>query len=106
MGAMVLLGAILAAVMRGRFDGLQVVVSQALVYSVLSVAVLVAYLALVGATTRIGAPDALAGILTAGVAVALLPARGYLQTGLRRAMYGEGGNPGGRCDGSRHQFRL
>jgi two-component system, NarL family, sensor kinase len=92
-GAMVLLGAILAAVMRGRFDGLQVVVSQALVYGVMSAAVLVAYVALVGATARIGAPDALAGILTAGVAVALLPARRYLQSGLQRAMYGEGGEP-------------
>ena len=92
-GTAILCGSILAAVLRGRFDRVQVVISHALVYSVLTVAVLVAYVALVAAASRLGAPDQLAGLLTAGVALALLPARGLLQTWLRRAMYGDRGEP-------------
>lgn len=92
-GATVLCGAIFAAVLRGAFDRVQVVVSHALVYGVLTVAVLVAYAALVEASTRVGASDALGGILTAAVALALLPARRLLQRALHRAMYGDRGEP-------------
>ncbi len=92
-GAIVLTGTIFGAVLRGRFDKAQVVVSHALVYGVLTLLVLVAYVALVAASTWLGAPDELAGILTAGVALALLPARRLLQTALRRAMYGDRGEP-------------
>ena len=86
-----LCGSILAAVLRGRFDRVQVVVSHALVYSVLTVAVLVAYVGLVAGSARFGVPDELAGLLTAGVALALLPASRMLQGWLRRAMYGDRG---------------
>ncbi len=91
--AAVLCGSILGAVVRGRFDRVQVAVSQALIYSVLTVIVILAYLGLVAASARIGVPDELAGLVTAAVALALLPARGILQRGLRRAMYGDRGEP-------------
>ena len=89
----VLCGTILGAVLRGRFDRIEIAASYALVYSVLTVLVLVAYVGIVAATSRAGAPDQLAGLLTAGVALALLPVRRLLQRGLRRAMYGDVGEP-------------
>ena len=89
----VLCGTILGAVLRGRFDRVEIVVSHTLVYSVLTVVVLVAYVGIVAATSRAGAPDQLAGLLTAGVALALLPVRRLLQRGIRRAMYGDVGEP-------------
>lgn len=92
-GTSVLCGTIFGAVLRGRFDRVEVATSHALVYSVLTVVVLLAYVGLVAATSRVGAPDELAGLLTAGVALALLPVRRLLQRGLRRAMYGDIGEP-------------
>lgn len=92
-GATVLSGSVLTAVVRGRFERIQVVVSHGLVYGALTAVVLLAYVALVAASTRTGASDSLAGVLTAGVALALLPARRILQKSLRRAMYGDRGEP-------------
>ncbi len=92
-GATVLSGVILTAVVRGRFERARVVVSHALVYSVLSIGVLLVYVALVAGSTQVGAPEGVAGILTALVALGLLPVRGLLQAGLRRAMYGDRGEP-------------
>lgn len=87
-GTALLCGAIQAAVVRGQLGRMQVVVSHALVYGLLTVTVVAAYVLLVALSTR-----DLAGPLAAGVALALLPARGLLQRALRRAMYGDRGQP-------------
>ena len=92
-GAAVLTGAILAAVVRGHFDRIQVVVSHALIYGALTVTVMLAYAFLVAAAARNGYPSPIAELMTAGVAALLLPARGLLQSWLRRAMYGDRGKP-------------
>ncbi len=92
-GAAILSGAILAAAVRGPFDRIQVVVSHALVYGVLTVGVMVVYVLLVAAAARNGYPSPIAEIMTAGVAVLLVPVRGVLQSWLRRAMYGDRGQP-------------
>lgn len=89
----VLCGSILGAVLRGGFDRAERAVSYALVYAVLTLVVLVSYVALVAAAAELDAPEQLAGLLTAAVALALLPARRMLQRGLRRAMYGDRGEP-------------
>lgn len=93
LGAAVLAGAVLAAVLRGRFERVQVVVSHALVYAVLTGAIALAYTGLVALAPRAGVPASATGLLTAVVALVLLPARGVLQRGLRRAMYGDRGAP-------------
>ncbi len=92
-GALILTGSIVAAVLRGRVDHVQVVVSHAVVYSLLTVTLLVAYASLVAASTAVGASEQLTALLTAGVALALLPARSLLQRMLSRAMYGDGSEP-------------
>ncbi len=92
-GTTLLSGTLLTAVVRGRFERVQVALSYALVYGGLSVVVLGAYIALVAVSTQAGATDSVAGLLTAGVALALLPARAQVQNLLRKAMYGDRGQP-------------
>ena len=92
-GVAVLCGGILDAVVRGTFERVHVAVSHALVYGLLTVAVLVSYVLLVALSTVVGASEDLAGPLTAAVALALLPARGVVQGVLRRTMYGDRGQP-------------
>ncbi|WP_277986070.1 helix-turn-helix transcriptional regulator [Nocardioides zhouii] len=86
-GAAILSAAVLVAALRGHFEQVEVVVSQAFVYGTLTVAVTGAYVALVALAP--GLDERLAGVGTAVVALALLPARRVLQDRLRRFVYGD-----------------
>lgn len=92
LGTAVLSGSVLVAVVRGHVDTVRVVVSYALVYACLTVVLLAAYMGVV-VLARVNAPPAVAGLVTAAVALALLPVRGRLQRSLRRSLCGEGAEP-------------
>ena len=84
----ILAGAILVAVLRGRFEQIEIAVSRALLYGAFSVVVAAVYVGLVALAASIGLGDRFAGVGTAVVALALLPARRFAQSALRRIIYG------------------
>lgn len=83
-----LAGAILVAVLRGSFEQIEIAVSRALLYGALTVVVAAVYVGLVALAASIGLGDRFAGVGTAVVALALLPARRLAQSALRRIIYG------------------
>lgn len=89
----ILAGAILVAVLRGGFEQIEIAVSRALLYGAFTVVVAAVYVGLVALAASIGLGDRLAGVGTAVVALALLPARRFAQSVLRRVIYGEQTSP-------------
>lgn len=92
LGSAVLAGAVLVAVLRGQVEQVRVVVSYTFIHICLTGLLLAAYIGAV-VLARVNGPPALAGVVTAAVAVGLLPLRGRLQAALRRALYGESAEP-------------
>ncbi len=86
--AAILAGAVLVAALRGDFEQIEVAVSRALLYGTFTVVVAAVYVGLVALAAGIGLGDRFAGVGTAVVALALLPARRFAQTRLRRFLYG------------------
>ena len=84
----ILAGAILVAVLRGNFEQIEVAVSRALLYGAFTVVVAAVYVGLVALAASIGLGDRFAGVGTAVAALALLPARRFAQSLLRRIIYG------------------
>jgi two-component system NarL family sensor kinase len=84
----ILAGGILVAVLRGNFEQIEVAVSRALLYGAFTVVVAAVYVGLVALAAGIGLGDRFAGVGTAVVALALLPARRFAQSVLRRIIYG------------------
>ncbi len=84
----ILAGTILVAVLRGGFEQIEVAVSRALLYGAFTVVVAAAYVGLVALAAGLGLGDRFAGVVTAAVALALLPARRMAQSALRRLIYG------------------
>jgi DNA-binding CsgD family transcriptional regulator len=83
----ILAAAILVAVLRGDFEQVEVAVSKALLYGPFTVVIAVVYVGLVGLAAGLGVGDRLAAPVTALVALALLPARQFAQSVLRRIVY-------------------
>lgn len=95
-GSALLAAALCSAVFRRRLPGVEVVVHHALVYTTLTVAVALGYVVAVGALGQVGrslSPLGV-GIVTAAIALALLPLRTGLQRLVERAMYGDTRTPG------------
>lgn len=84
----ILAGAILVAVLRGNFEQIEVAVSRALLYGAFTVVVAALYVGLVALAASVGLGEQFAGVGTAMVALALLPARRFAQSVLRRLIYG------------------
>ena len=90
-GSALLAAALTSAVLRRRLHGVDVVVHHAFVYAVLTGLIGLGYVGVVAAVGALGEelPAYGAGVVTAAIALALLPLRGHLQRLLDRAMYGE-----------------
>jgi two-component system NarL family sensor kinase len=90
-GSALLAAALTSAVLRRRLHGVDVVVHHAFVYGVLTGLIGLAYVGVVAAVGDLGAdlPDYGVGVVTAAIALALLPVRGVLQRLLDRALYGD-----------------
>ncbi|WP_148572736.1 sensor histidine kinase [Nocardioides caldifontis] len=94
-GAAVLGIGVTTAVLRGRLPGLEVVLHHSVVHAVLTVVVAVGYVAAVGAlsTLDVDLPPLGQGLVTAVVALAVLPVRGRLQRALQEVLYGDRADP-------------
>ncbi len=90
-GSVLLAAALTSAVLQRRVPGIEVVVHQAFVYSVLTALIALAYIGVVAAGGGLGQdlPSYGVGVVTAVIALCLLPLRRQLQGMLDRAMYGE-----------------
>ncbi|MDQ3735425.1 MAG: histidine kinase [Actinomycetota bacterium] len=92
----VLLGvSITVAVLRRRLGGLDVVLHHSFVYAVLTALIALGYVGIVALLARSGMalPPFGQGVLTAGIALALLPVSGRLQRAVATALYGDRSNP-------------
>lgn len=92
-GAALLTGSILVAVLRGEFEQVEIVISRALVYGLLTVVVGAVYVGVVALAANVGLNHRFAGAITALVAIGLLPARQLVQAALRRVIYGDVRHP-------------
>ena len=90
-GSALLAAALTSAVLRRRLHGVDVVVRHAFVYAVLTGLIGLGYVGVVAAVGGLGAdlPDYGVGVVTATIAIALLPLHGHLQRLLERALYGD-----------------
>ena len=90
-GSALLAAALTSAVLRRRLHGVDVVVRHAFVYAVLTGLIGLGYVGVVAAVGGLGAdlPDYGVGVVTATIALALLPLHGHLQRLLERALYGD-----------------
>ena len=90
-GSALLAAALTAAVLQRRLPGVEVIVHHAFVYSVLTALIALAYVGVVVAVGGLGEdlPEYGVGVVTAVIALCVLPLRGHLQRLLNRAMYGE-----------------
>lgn len=90
-GSALLAAALTSAVLRRRLHGVDVVVHHAFVYAVLTGLIGLGYVGVVAAVGTLGEelPAYGVGVVTAVIALVLLPLRGHLQRLLSRAMYGE-----------------
>ncbi|HET9420195.1 MAG TPA: sensor histidine kinase [Nocardioides sp.] len=90
-GSALLAAALTSAVLRRRLHGVDVVVHHAFVYAVLTGLIGLGYVGVVAAVGTLGEelPAYGVGVVTAAIALVLLPLRGHLQRLLSRAMYGE-----------------
>lgn len=95
LGAAVLGAGTTVAVLRRRLPGLEVVLHHSFVHAVLTVLVATAYVAVVAVLARLGValPPLGQGALTALIALAVLPVRGWVQRSLERALYGDRSDP-------------
>ena len=86
---------ITVAVLRRRLGGLDVVLHHSFVYAVLTALIALGYVGMVALLARVGVtlPPFGQGVLTAAIALAMLPVRGWLQRGVATALYGDRGNP-------------
>lgn len=86
--------AVLVAVLRGRMWGLDLLVSRAVVAGLLTVVLVAFYLVVTLSLTRLLPGEGLARLLGAGaVAVAVQPARLWLQRRVHRLVYGSAADP-------------
>ena len=90
-GSALLAAALTSAVLRRRVHGVDVVVHHAFVYAVLTGLIGLGYVGVVAAVGALGEdlPAYGVGVVTAAIALCLLPLRGHLQRLLARAMYGD-----------------
>jgi len=102
LGAAILTGSILVAVLRGDFEQIEIAISRALIYGALTVIVAAVYMGAVVLVTTVGVPQRFAGAIAGAVALALLPARNFAQAVLRRAIYGSQRGPTQSPDGLVH----
>ncbi len=87
--------ALLVSVLRNRLWGLDLAVSRATIAALLTLGLVGAYLALVGAVTLLVDSRPAAQLVAAvGVALAVQPLRTWLQRRVHRLVYGDGGDPG------------
>lgn len=95
-GSALLAAALTAAILRRRVPGVDVVVHHTFVYSVLTALIALGYVGVVAAAGGLGQdlPAYGVGLVTAAIALSLLPLRGLLQRVIDRAMYGEAREPG------------
>lgn len=95
LGGALLGAAITVAVLRGRVTGLDVVVHHFLAYAVLTALIASGYVAMVASLAWWGLdlPPFGQGLLTAAIALVLLPVRGRLQRIVDAALYGDRRNP-------------
>lgn len=86
---------ITVAVLRRRLGGLDVVLHHSFVYAVLTALIALGYVGAVALLARVGLalPPFGQGVLTAVIALAMLPVRGRLQRGVATALYGDRSNP-------------
>ena len=92
----VLLGvSITVAVLRRRLGRLDVVLHHSFVYAVLTAIIALGYVAAVAVLSDLGVdlPPFGEGVLTAAIALAMLPIRGLLQRAVGTALYGDRRNP-------------
>ena len=95
-GSALLAASLCSAVLRRRLRGVDLIVSYALAYSILTVALAATYAVAVATLGQLGRslPPFGLGVLTAVVALTLLPLRGRLQRLLDRMLYGDTHVPG------------
>ncbi|WP_221654443.1 sensor histidine kinase [Actinotalea ferrariae] len=87
--------ALLVSVLRNRLWGLDLALSRATIAALLTLGLVGAYLALVGAVTLLVDSRPAAQLVAAvGVALAVQPLRTWLQRRVHRLVYGDGGDPG------------
>ena len=88
-------GAIGIAILRTRLFDIELVLSRTLTYGVLTVGVVGTYALVLLLTGRWVGNDSVGGLIAVGVvAVALLPAHGWLRRRVERIVYGDRSNPG------------
>ena len=95
LGAALLGISITVAVLRRRLGGLDVVLHHSFVYAVLTALIALGYAGVVALLARVGValPPFGQGVVTAGIALAVLPVRGWVQRAVTTALYGDRGNP-------------
>ena len=95
LGAALLGISITVAVLRRRLGGLDVVLHHSFVYAVLTALIALGYAGVVALLARAGValPPFGQGVVTAGIALAMLPVRGRVQRAVTTVLYGDRGNP-------------
>jgi signal transduction histidine kinase len=95
LGAALLGISITVAVLRRQLGGLDVVLHHSFVYAVLTALIALGYAGVVALLARVGVslPPFGQGVVTAGIALAMLPVRGRLQRAVTTALYGDRSNP-------------
>ena len=95
LGAALLGISITVAVLRRRLGSLDVVLHHSFVYAVLTALIALGYAGVVALLARVGValPPFGQGVVTAAIALAVLPVRGVVQRAVTTALYGDRGNP-------------